>query len=204
MKYSPTNEVEAALLHLLKTKWPIVPLAVVDEVIGSLTFENLHSSAKMLLDCYSPPPRYDFDHYFMNIALAVSGRHACPKRKVGAVLTKDNKLVATGYNGKGSNTLDCLLVSCAGAKYPAGSNVGLCEATHAEMNAVAQIRAGEADTLYTTVQPCRECATALLPYGLKRLVFMGDYPDTLGLKLLEEVGVQVVNFKPTYYLGFAV
>ncbi len=85
-------------------------------------------------------PRPSWDEYFMSIAEQVSGRSTCLRRRTGAVLVKDKRILATGYNGVPKGLAHCEEVGCLREqrKIPSGSHHELCRGIHAEQNAVIQ------------------------------------------------------------------
>jgi dCMP deaminase len=107
--------------------------------------------------------RPGWDSYFMALACLASERTNCMKRRVGCVIVRNRRLVATGYNGTPSGVLNCIdggCERCNGAKSKQGVALDLCFCLHAEENAI--IEAGrercEGATLYTSLFPCLLCA----------------------------------------------
>ncbi|MBO8137825.1 MAG: cytidine/deoxycytidylate deaminase family protein [Desulfotomaculum sp.] len=145
--------------------------------------------------------RPDWDQYFMDITRVVATRSTCLRRQVGAVLVKDNHILASGYNGAPSGLKHCLEVGCLREKQgvPSGQRHELCRGLHAEQNALIQAAvhgvAIKGATIYSTTQPCVLCAKMMINAGIKRVVFEGDYPDELSLKMFEEAGVELVRYK---------
>ena len=84
--------------------------------------------------------RPDWDNYFMKIAEIVSERSTCLRRKVGAVLVKEKRILATGYNGAPTGLPHCEEVGCVRQKLniPSGERHELCRGLHAEQNAILQ------------------------------------------------------------------
>ena len=119
------------------------------------------------------------DEYFMDMALLVSERSTCLRRKVGAVLINKRKhVLATGYNGVASGQPHCLDIPCIGASSASGTDLDLCEAVHAEQNALLQCRnVFEIDTCYVTVSPCMTCTKLLLNTSCQTIIFEEDYVD---------------------------
>ncbi|MGQ9511632.1 deoxycytidylate deaminase [Thermodesulfitimonas sp.] len=144
--------------------------------------------------------RPDWDLYFMTIARVVATRSTCLRRRVGAVLVKENRILATGYNGAPSGLRHCLDTGCLREEQGvrAGERHELCRGLHAEQNAILQAAvhgisiAGA--TIYITHHPCVLCAKMLVQAGIKRIVFGGDYPDMLAQRILSEAGVKVERF----------
>jgi dCMP deaminase len=149
---------------------------------------------------YTPPPptpRPTFHEVFMNVAVAMSKRGTCPRLQVGAVVTVDNQIISTGYNGAPSGMAHCQhdVYTGPGAR-PEGTLTGSCEnVVHAEVNAL--LRAGPAargGTLYTTHYPCRRCWAVIANAGIRSVVYrwlygeiQSDYEKTIS------VGQEVVS-----------
>ena len=142
-------------------------------------------------------PRPDWDEYFMKIAQQVSERATCLRRKVGAVLVHDRRILATGYNGAPKGVRHCEETGCLREQMnaPSGERHELCRGLHAEMNALLQAAVygvrTEAATIYTTTYPCSLCAKMLINAGVVRVVAQGEYPDELAKEMLAEAGVVV-------------
>lgn len=117
------------------------------------------------------------DEYFLSIARLVSTRGTCKRRQVGCVLVnKRGHVLATGYNGVAMGQPHCLDKPCAGADCISGTGLELCEAIHAEQNALLQCRdVWEIETIYCTIAPCVTCVKLLLNTGCERIVFADDY-----------------------------
>lgn len=138
--------------------------------------------------------------YFMNIAFLVSERSTCIRRKVGAVMVKDKRVLATGYNGAPSGLSHCLERGCLRADLgiPSGQRHEICRGLHAEQNIILQaashgINIGGAD-LYCTTYPCSLCAKMLINCGTRRIFYAGSYPDELTESLLAEAGIEATRF----------
>ena len=145
--------------------------------------------------------RPSWDEYFMEIVEMVKTRSTCLRRQVGALVVRDKRILATGYNGAPVGCEHCSVVGCLRDKLniPSGQRQELCRASHAEQNAIAQaaysgtsIKGG---TMYITHQPCSICAKMMINAGIKKVVFKGDYPDELAMGLLEEAGIRVVKYE---------
>lgn len=117
--------------------------------------------------------RPSWKEYFLAIAAVVATRSTCPRASIGAVLVKDKRIVATGYNGALVGELHCLDVGCL-------LDSGHCQrAIHAEINVIGQAaRFGlstEGTTLYIhcdshITDMCRECRKAVLAAGIKEVI----------------------------------
>lgn len=134
----------------------------------------------MKMNVYTRP---DFDTYFMGIARAVSERADCRRRKAGAVLVRDCRIVSTGYNGSYSGGPSCLAGDCPRgllsreellplSDYEHGP--GRCISTHAEANAVlyAGREAAIGATLYVhSGEPCSACLKTIRAVSIARVVY---------------------------------
>jgi dCMP deaminase len=147
-------------------------------------------------------PRPDWDTYFMTIAREVATRSTCLRRRVGAILVKDKRILTTGYNGAPHGLRHCAEVGCLRErmKIPSGERHEICRALHAEMNALLQAATHgisvRDSTLYCTTQPCSLCAKMLVNVGVKKIFLSEGYPDGLALEILAEAGVELVTLKP--------
>jgi dCMP deaminase len=130
--------------------------------------------------------RPGWDEYFINIAKAVSLRATCLRRRYGSVITQENKIVSTGYNGAASGVKDCLEVGKCTRKelqIPHGERYELCHSVHAEANAIIRASAGElrGSTIYIAgtdgassecpSEPCMMCKRMILNAGIARVVY---------------------------------
>jgi dCMP deaminase len=142
--------------------------------------------------------RPSWDQYFLGIAAVVAERSTCLRRKVGAVLVRDKRILTTGYNGAPSGLMHCSEKGCLRLEnnIPSGERHELCRGLHAEQNAIIQgalhgISIQGAD-LYCTHHPCSLCAKMLINAGIKKVILKEDYPDALARQLFEEGGVEVI------------
>ena len=142
--------------------------------------------------------RPTWDEYFMEMAELTAKRATCSRRQVGAVITRDNRAVATGYNGAPRGLAHCEEKGgCLRQKLgvPSGQRHELCRALHAEQNAIISAasmgNAIEGGTIYNTHQPCVICAKMIVNAGIKRIVVREGYPDELSMEILDEAGLKV-------------
>ena len=144
--------------------------------------------------------RPTWDEYFMEVAEVVSKRATCLRRNVGAVVVKDKRILATGYNGAPTGLSHCAEVGCLREKLgiPSGERIEICRGLHAEQNALIQAaRYGislDGSTVYTTLEPCITCAKMLVNAGIKRVVYSEPYPDPLSREIFAEAKMQVEQF----------
>jgi len=143
--------------------------------------------------------RPSWDEYFMEIADLVRTRSTCVRRQVGAVIVKDKRILATGYNGAPMGCKHCTDIGCMREKLsiPSGERHELCRAIHAEQNAIVQAAhsgvAIDGAVIYVTHQPCVLCAKMIINAGIKKIIFKGEYPDKLSIDMLKEAGIEMVK-----------
>lgn len=144
--------------------------------------------------------RPSWDEYFMEIAEIVKKRSTCKRRHVGAIIVKDKQILTTGYNGSPKNLKHCEEIGCKREQMniPSGQRHELCRALHAEQNAIIQAAHNgvniNGSTLYVTTRPCVLCAKMCINAGIEKIVYLGDYPDELSKEILEEAGIEMINF----------
>jgi dCMP deaminase len=145
--------------------------------------------------------RISWDEYFMQIAHLVSQRSTCLRRNVGAVIVKDKRMLATGYNGAPSGVAHCLDTGCLREKLkiPSGQRHELCRGLHAEQNAIIQASlygiSVKGSTFYVTNQPCVICAKMLINAGINEVVVSAGYPDELAMDFLKSAKIKFRVFK---------
>jgi dCMP deaminase len=123
------------------------------------------------------------NQYYMGIALAVRERANCRRRKVGAVLVLEDRVVATGYNGTPQGMKNCDEGGCErcsqSERFKPGEGYDLCICVHAEQNCLlsaARFGISVADSdLYTTMRPCFGCLKELLQAGISCIYYLDDW-----------------------------
>jgi dCMP deaminase len=145
--------------------------------------------------------RPSWEEYFSDITKLVSTRSTCTRRKVGAILVRNKRVLTTGYNGAPTGVSHCLDVGCLRDKMdiPSGQRHELCRGLHAEQNAIIQaathgISVDGAD-LYCTNLPCIICTKMIINAGIKKVYYLAGYADDLSLDMLTEAGVELVNLE---------
>lgn len=130
------------------------------------------------------------DTTWLRVAFEISALGTCSRRKVGAVfLDSKGRVLSTGYNGTAPGTEHCTDSPCDGAKMPSGEGLKLCEAIHAEQNALVQCKfPDEVHTVYCTDSPCIHCVKMLASTGCKRIVFGRLYPHSTSKDYWESLG----------------
>ena len=145
--------------------------------------------------------RPDWDEYFMRIAELVSSRSTCLRRKVGAIIVKDKRILATGYNGAPTGLAHCDEVGCIREKLkvPSGEKHELCRGLHAEQNAIIQAAyhgvSIKDSIMYVTCHPCSVCVKMIINAGIKEIIIKEGYPDKLAAQLIKESGIKIRFFK---------
>ncbi|MDR3696605.1 dCMP deaminase family protein [Mucilaginibacter sp.] len=138
--------------------------------------------------------KLSFDHIFMNLATDLAKRSHCVKAQVGAVLTKDTRIISIGYNGPPAHTHNCD-EEFPGVGCPRDSKGSCSLALHAEENAILYaVKNGanlEGATLYTTLSPCLPCSRLIYSAGIKKVFFDKSYAAYKGI--LRDEGVDFLN-----------
>jgi len=149
----------------------------------------------------NPDDRPGWDEYFMTIAHLVAKRATCLRRSVGAVLVKDRRMLATGYNGAPSRLPHCRETGCMRKEkgVPSGERAEICRGLHAEQNAIIQAAlhgvAIADSTLYCTNLPCSICVKMIINAGIAEIVYDDGYPDPLAEELLRQARIRVRRYQ---------
>jgi dCMP deaminase len=148
--------------------------------------------------------RPDWDVYFMLQAEIAKLRSNCITRQVGCVIVRENRQIATGYNGTPSGIKNCFEGGClrcldrANGKIKSGADLERCLCMHAEANAILQCAvfgntgSTRGSTLYSTYAPCLECSKMAVSVGITKVVSLATYPED-GSVLLENSRVNITR-----------
>jgi len=142
-------------------------------------------------------PRPSWDQYFMDIVELVGKRSTCLRRKVGAILVKDKRILTTGYNGAPMGIAHCSETGCLRDEWniPSGERHELCRGLHAEQNAIIQAAYHgitiNGATLYCSNLPCIICSKMIINAGIKEIIYRHGYADKLAEDMLKEAGIEV-------------
>jgi len=145
--------------------------------------------------------RESWDSYFIGLAHLIKRRSSCHHRQVGAVVVKENRILATGYNQPPSGFPHCDEIVCIrdALEIRAGENQEICYAAHAEQNAVSQAAkfgiSTRGSTIFITHKPCSICARLIINAGIVRVVYAEGYPDPLTEFLFSKTGVELIYFE---------
>jgi dCMP deaminase len=147
--------------------------------------------------------RPEFNDIFMHLASELAGRSHCVKAQVGAVLTKDTRIISIGYNGPPEGTHNCD-EEWPESGCPSDSRGSCSLAVHAEENAILYaVKNGaslEGSTLYTTLSPCLPCARLIFTSGIRKVIYKKSYAHYKGLAtdegvdFLTKFGVEVSKY----------
>jgi dCMP deaminase len=145
-----------------------------------------------------------FHAIFMNLASNLAERSHCVKAHVGAVLTKDTRIISIGYNGPPAGTYNCD-EEWPGVGCPLDSRGSCSLALHAEENAILYgVKNGadlEGSVLYLTLSPCLPCARIIFSSGIKKVFFKNSYseykglPTDEGVDFLNQFGVETLKLE---------
>jgi dCMP deaminase len=141
--------------------------------------------------------RPSWSEYFMTIAKLVSKRSTCLRRNIGAVLVKDKRIIATGYNGAPTGIRHCEDTGCLREKLgiKSGERHELCRGLHAEQNVIIQAAyygVSTKDTvLYSTHKPCIICSKMIINAGIKKIYYLEGYPDPLADEMIAEAHIEI-------------
>ena len=132
--------------------------------------------------------QYRRDYLYLRMAKTWAENSYCQRRKVGALLVKDNMIISDGYNGTPSGFENV----CEDE-----NNVSKPYVLHAEANAITKVarsnNSSDGSTLYVTTLPCMECSKLIIQSGIKRVVYSEDYRIRDGLELLQRAGIETIK-----------
>ena len=130
--------------------------------------------------------RYDIAYLKMASEWAKLSR--CKRKKVGALIVKDNMIISDGYNGTPTGFDNCCEDEDGTTKW---------HVLHAEANAILKVasstQSSKGATLYITLSPCKDCSKLILQSGIKRLVYANAYKDDEGVEFLKKANIEIVH-----------
>ena len=151
--------------------------------------------------------RPSWEEYFMEIARVVSTRSSCLRRQVGAVVVKNRQILATGYNGVPRGLRHCDERGCLRDQLgiPSGERHELCRGLHAEQNAIIQaayhgIAINDAE-VYSTLQPCVNCAKTLVNAGVSRCISAAPIPTPCPWRCSKRPGRDFTGWPEPFFSG---
>ena len=132
--------------------------------------------------------RIKYDSAYLRMATEWAKLSHCHRKKVGALIVKDNMIISDGYNGTPSGYTNC----CEDDEGETHWYV-----LHAEANAILKVakstQSARDATLYITLSPCKECSKLIIQAGIKRVVYKVKYKDTSGIEFLAQYGIEVCH-----------
>ena len=165
------------------------------------TLPELHDYLGSLDLTSSHRLRPSWDAYFVSLCTLASMRSNCMKRRVGAVIVRDNRVLSTGYNGTPRGLTNCNEGGCprCNESAPCGSSLDECLCLHAEENALLELgrdRGGaQGTTLYCNTCPCLRCAVKVAQTGVQQVVYQLEYSmDDRSRQILSEAGVSIRQY----------
>jgi len=204
IKFNLTEDQKKWLLSLNGTQKRATGLGFTGGELKDMRQSGVLSIAKKgRIIIWQPGPEYKramsflgnggWPEYFLALAELASSRSHCLHRKVGAVLVRDRRVIATGYNGPAAGLPHC--DKCL--RMEPGKDLEDCYAVHAEENALIQVAvyglSTEGSTLYCTHQPCFHCAKLIVQAKVGEVYYREQYPDNRGLDLLDKAGIPVIK-----------
>ncbi len=154
-------------------------------LFGSPFFVTLVASNPIAMDRTNEKQKM-LDSRYMRMARIWAENSYCERRRVGALLVKDNRIISDGYNGTPSGFENI----CEDE-----NNVTKPYVLHAEANAITKVarssNSSDNATLYVTASPCIECAKLIIQAGIKRVVCGEKYRILDGIELLERAGIEI-------------
>ncbi len=132
--------------------------------------------------------RLRYDKAYLRMAQTWAELSHCERKKVGALIVRDGRIISDGYNGTPAGFPNC----CENQQGETEWYV-----LHAEANAILKVARSTNDcsdaTLFITLSPCKDCSKLVLQAGITRVVYMTEYKDTMGVDFLRSAGVEVVH-----------
>ena len=130
-----------------------------------------------------------FDRSYLEMAKVWAKNSYCKRRKVGALLVKDNMIISDGFNGTPSG-FENICEDESGKTKP--------YVLHAEANAITKVaksgNSSQGATLYVTDSPCMECAKLIIQAGIIRVVYLNEYRIMDGIELLKRSGIEICKY----------
>lgn len=198
--------VERSDEQLFNAKNPLIHinnLADVKIINTSESLESLHVKLVELDLTNLERLRPTWDAYFMRLADLAALRSNCMKRRVGCVIVRDNRVVATGYNGTPRHLTNCNEGGCSRCNQGQGSGASLstCLCLHAEENALLEAGRdridGEKSILYCNTCPCLTCSIKIVQSGIKQVVYAQSYSmDEHAHRVMKEAKIVLRQYLP--------
>ena len=138
----------------------------------------------------NPLKQERYDKAYLRIAIEWAKLSHCKRKQVGAIIVKDNIIIADGFNGTPSGFENCCETDEGDTHW---------YVLHAEANAILKLarsnNRGTNSTLYITLSPCRDCSKLILQAGIKKVVYVNGHKDTTGIDFLSKAGIDVFQIE---------
>ncbi|EJS43379.1 dcd1p [Saccharomyces arboricola H-6] len=169
--------------------------SLVDNITAQLKILDKNENISKEL---APLMRPSWDSYFMKLATLAASRSNCMKRRVGCVIVRECRVIATGYNGTPRHLTNCFNGGCPRCNDGDSKNLHTCLCLHAEENALLEAgrdRVGQNATLYCDTCPCLTCSVKIVQTGISEVVYSQTYRmDEESFKVLRNAGIVVRQF----------
>lgn len=162
------------------------------------TFQDLDAQLKSI--DFEQLTRPNWKDYFVQLAHLSSRRSNCMKRRVGCIIEKAHRVIATGYNGTPQGMKNCFEGGCArcnNVNVKGGERLDECFCIHAEENALLECgRNASGATLYCTSCPCIGCTKKIVQCGIRKVVYCDSYHmDRLTVEFLDAAGITLEKYQ---------
>lgn len=135
-----------------------------------------------------------YDKAYLRMASTWAELSHCSRKKVGALIVRDGRIISDGYNGTPAGFDNCCENEIGETHW---------YVLHAEANAILKVARSTNDcnnaTLYLTLSPCKDCCKLILQAGINRVVYINDYKDTTGIDFLKNSNVEIVQIADPFY-----
>ena len=134
-----------------------------------------------------------YDKAYLRMAKTWADLSHCSRKKVGAIIVKNDMIISDGYNGTPAGFDNCCETDQGETHW---------YVLHAEANAILKVSKSTNNsagaTLYQTLSPCKDCSKLILQAGIKRVVFIDNYKDTSGIDFLKNAGIEIDHIENIY------
>lgn len=131
-----------------------------------------------------------YDKAYLRMAQEWAKLSHCDRKKVGAIIVKNNMIISDGYNGTPSGYKNCCEDEDGNTQW---------YVLHAEANAILKVakstQSAHGSTLYITLSPCKECSKLIIQSGIKRVIYKNEYKDTSGIDFLKTYGIETIHIE---------
>lgn len=144
------------------------------------------------------PNRISRDEMLIMFAFVASLRSTCGRRQVGAVISREGRVLSTGYAGPPSGIPHCSSDIC-------DLSAPCTRTIHAEMNAIlfaAKVGIStQGSSIYCTDSPCQRCAEAIVNAGIRSVYYARPYRESTPLEFLNRLFITTVQCDLPAMLG---